>query len=241
MFYLSPQGDRYYLGKSFTYQGRIYPGTATSFNNLGFTQVLVPPRPDDFYYIVSGPSNAGVWTTVDRNLTETRDLLSDLSLESLIAGLGPSDWRVVLKAELGTALPAEWENFRNGLRTAHTFYNSRTALAGDIPTLEQLGKTVFFPPAPGQGGIDNLFVEGTAGSAVLTVLGTEDPSNPGNYIALPTIEQSILAVGMYLNLAASAIDGEQIASVDPVGGTITIGNPLASNLAAVSPTFDWTT
>ena len=46
MFYVSPEGDRYYLGKAFKYKLTHYSFTGAThpkFMELGFVQVLVEP------------------------------------------------------------------------------------------------------------------------------------------------------------------------------------------------------
>ena len=59
MFYKDSSNNRYRIGTPFTYNGYYY-GTALAthakFIELGFTQVIVAARPDDRFYVVSGPA-----------------------------------------------------------------------------------------------------------------------------------------------------------------------------------------
>ena len=77
MFYLDPAtGKRYYLGRAFSYGGINYTtagATDATFRSLGFLQVIVKPRPDDTYYIVSGPNNDGSWNATPRDLQQLKD------------------------------------------------------------------------------------------------------------------------------------------------------------------------
>ena len=77
MFYLDPAtGKRYYLGRAFTYGDINYTtagATDATFRSLGFQQVIVGPRPDDRYYIISGPNNDGSWNVTPRDLQQLKD------------------------------------------------------------------------------------------------------------------------------------------------------------------------
>jgi hypothetical protein len=72
MFYLDPATQqRYYLGKPFSYGGVQYTragATHDNFISLGFNQVIIEARPDDNFYIVSGPDNTGAYTKTPRQL-----------------------------------------------------------------------------------------------------------------------------------------------------------------------------
>ena len=76
MFWIDPStNQRYYLGKPFVYDGVQYTAAganATKFNTLGFNQVVVGARPDDRFYIVTGPGNDGNYTTTARDLDELK-------------------------------------------------------------------------------------------------------------------------------------------------------------------------
>ena len=75
MFYLDSNNNRYYLGKSFKYGNTNYStssATHAKFMELGFTQVIVQQRPDDKYYIVSGPNNTGAYNSTPRDLAELK-------------------------------------------------------------------------------------------------------------------------------------------------------------------------
>ena len=63
MFYKDSSNNRYYIGKPFTYNGTSYTkhgATHANFIALGFTQVIVAARPDDRFYVVTGPDRKSV-------------------------------------------------------------------------------------------------------------------------------------------------------------------------------------
>ena len=66
MFYKDSNNNRYYLGKPFKYGDTTYIANAThaKFMELGFTQVIVQPRPDNVYYVVSGPDSTGNYSSI---------------------------------------------------------------------------------------------------------------------------------------------------------------------------------
>jgi hypothetical protein len=85
MFYLDPATQkRHTIGTPFDYDGRQYTkagATHDKFIELGFTQVIIQQRPDDRFYIVSGPDNDGNYTATPRELEDI-----DTGETELIAG-----------------------------------------------------------------------------------------------------------------------------------------------------------
>lgn len=250
MFYLSPENLRYYIGRSFTYNGRVYQGTVETFAALGFTQVIVDPRPNDTYYIVSGPNNDGTWNTTPRDLGELKTSFKQRSFNDTLNTLGSTNWYITWDAE-GVAgyspVPADIASYRTGVRNANLYYNVLVDNSADLATLQTVGQTTYFPAAPetpASGGVgaivaNEIFFEGTAGSADLTILGREDPANPGTFIPLSPVEASQFAVGQYLHAALTEIDGAQITSYTIGSGVITTNVTLVANLAPTAPTVDW--
>ena len=71
MFYKDSNGNRYTIGRPFTYNNNYYTkagATHETFISLGFTQVIVAGRPDDQYYVVTGPNIDGQYTSTPRDL-----------------------------------------------------------------------------------------------------------------------------------------------------------------------------
>lgn len=159
-FWLDPNTNkRYYLNRPFEYQNVNYTksgASSTKFTELGFSEVLIKPRPNDRYYIVSGPDNAGEYTKTPRSLPDLKTALTrEVKLKSRQL-LRKTDWLVVRKAENDTTIPAAVESFRDNVRT---IADDNCTLINNTSTVEELESLV---------------------TASLTI---EDPSNPGTYIA----------------------------------------------------------
>ena len=127
MFYTDSYSNRYYIGRPFVYNGQQYTRAGAShatFMSLGFTQVLVQPRPDDDYYIVSGPDVTGAYTSVDRNLADLKTNFKFKQKKMAHDQLVKTDWYIIRNAELGAtdptraAIPTAVPTFRSGIRTA---------------------------------------------------------------------------------------------------------------------------
>jgi len=125
MFYLDPQTlKRYTLGTPFTYNGiQITAAGAThaKFIELGFTQVLVGPRPDSRFYVVLGPDQNGDYSQTPRNLTDLKTNFKREQKQQAHNILRGTDWYVVRLAELGVVtgvMPADVSTFRAAYRTA---------------------------------------------------------------------------------------------------------------------------
>ena len=75
-FWLDPATNkRYNEGRAFTYNNVQYTragATAAKFSALGFNAVNVGVRPDDRFYVVSGPDNAGAYSSTARDLAELK-------------------------------------------------------------------------------------------------------------------------------------------------------------------------
>jgi hypothetical protein len=240
-FYLSPEGDRYYLGTQFTYDGRIYQGTTATFASLGFTEVVVEPMPNPTYYTVGNVNDDGTWNYTAKPLADVQTNLITNSNNTSHSTLAPTDWYVIREVENATPVPTEYTNWRQSVRDAADAYDSLVSAAPDVTTIENdIGSTPVFPPSPDNAPtVGTIYVEGTNGSDLLDVLGTEDPSNPGTYLPLTEAQFGQFGVGMYLNKFGSIIDGEQITEILASAGQLRIGSALTANLSAVAPVFAW--
>ena len=128
-FYNSTSGHRHYPAKKqLEVDGRIYVNpTAAVLADLGYEEVTVAERPDDRFYIISGPDNAGAYTSTERALEDSGsgdDLVKGLRSQYLDqqkananAALAATDWYVVREAETATAIPAAITTFRAEVRT----------------------------------------------------------------------------------------------------------------------------
>lgn len=125
MFYLDTQTNtRYYLGRAFSYGNKNYlPSGATheTFVSLGFTQVVPQQRPDDRFYIVSGPDNTGAYTATPRDLAQLKTAYIRETKRTAYQMLQATDWYVVRMMELGyneSPVPVDITTFRAAVRSA---------------------------------------------------------------------------------------------------------------------------
>ena len=181
MFYLSPEGDRYSLGRAFNYyakddQGNFlleedgsqalfqYPAsraTSETFLALGFTEVTTQPRPNDTFYAVTGPDNTGAYTATPRDLDQLKAQFKFEQKQQAHTVLRQTDWYVIRSQELGVvaaAVPANISSFRAAYRAAA---DARCAEIDACTTVQEL---------------ENIFLD--------TI--PTDPTDPGStYVANP--------------------------------------------------------
>ena len=149
-FWLDSTDKRYYPGIKFSYGDINYTAagaTAETFTSLGFTEVLIQPRPDDRFYWVSGPDNKGQYQAIPRDLDDSTDpdtggvtqglktqwkLQDKQQVNSLLSS---SDWMVTRKAETNIDMKPEWEQYRSAIRTTGSI---RRDQINDVKTLAEL-------------------------------------------------------------------------------------------------------
>ena len=96
MFYVDQSTQkRYYIGTPFDYNERQYTkagATHDKFIELGFVQVIPQQRPDDRFYIVSGPNAAGEYDSTPRDLRQTQNSFAQKELQAAQQSLLSSDF-----------------------------------------------------------------------------------------------------------------------------------------------------
>jgi hypothetical protein len=124
MFYTDSNNKKYRIGTPFEYEGYYY-GTALAthakFMELGFTQVIVQQRPDDKYYVVSGPDAVGAFSSTQRNLAELKLNFKLEQKRTAHQTLRKTDWYVIRSTELGVvaaSVPVSISDFRAAYRAA---------------------------------------------------------------------------------------------------------------------------
>ena len=127
MFYLDTQTNtRYYLGRAFSYGDLNYTkqgATHETFTSLGFQQVTIEQRPDDRFYIVSGPDNTGAYSSTARDLAELKTQYIRDTKTTAFKLLKGTDWYIVRQQELGYSeapVPVDVTTFRAAVRAAAT-------------------------------------------------------------------------------------------------------------------------
>jgi len=148
MFYTDSNNNRYFIGRPFEYEGYYY-GTALAthdkFMELGFTQVIVQQRPDDTYYVVSGPDSTGAYSSTPRNLAELKLNFKLQQKRQAHQILRQTDWYVIRSQELGVvaaAVPVAISNFRTSYRTVS---DARCAKIDSCTTVEELEALIKAP------------------------------------------------------------------------------------------------
>ena len=148
MFYKDFNGNRYKIGKPFTYQGYYY-GTALAthakFMELGFTQVIIAPRPDGKYYIVTGPDLDGQYTSTPRDLDQLKE--DQVKKEKQVANkiLSQTDWMVIRAIDVGVAVAAVPDNVSNFRSAVRGVCDARCNAIGSTVTVEELETLVKAP------------------------------------------------------------------------------------------------
>ena len=150
MFYLDPQTNkRYRISTPFTYNERNYTkagATHEKFIELGFTQVVIQPRPDDRFYIVSGPDNTGAYSSTPRDLDQLKTNFIDQDRQTARQLLSDTDWYIIRLLEVQSALPAGISTKRADIRAAQNTREQEINAATTVDELKQLvdsGLTAF--------------------------------------------------------------------------------------------------
>ena len=124
MFYVDQATQkRYRIGTPFDYNERQYTkagATHDKFIELGFTQVIPQQRPDDRFYIVSGPNTAGEYSSTPRDLKQLKASFSAEQLKIANGILQQSDFVFIRLAEEGAGtvtVPAALPTQRDEVRT----------------------------------------------------------------------------------------------------------------------------
>jgi hypothetical protein len=142
-FWLDSANTRYTLGRAFQYNDRQYTKAGASretFEALGFTEVTIDPRPDDRFYIVSGPDNTGAYNSSPRDLDELKASFILQENQTARQILSNTDWYVIRMLEgeaMGTPtpMPAGLSDQRTSVRALS---NARVADIQAATTLEEL-------------------------------------------------------------------------------------------------------
>ena len=141
-FWLDPATNkRYNEGRAFTYNNVQYTragATAATFSSLGFNAVNVGARPDDRFYVVSGPDNTGAYSSTARDLATLKDQYKrQVKLEARNI-LRTTDWLVVRLAENSDALPAAVATYRDSVRTVSDDNCTKIDACADVAALQAL-------------------------------------------------------------------------------------------------------
>ena len=148
MFYLDTNTNkRYTIGRPFEYNGVTYTKVGAShdtFISLGFTQVIPQQRPDDRFYVVSGPAADGSYSSTARDLNQLKLNFILEQKDMARQMMSGSDWYILRRLEMGldsnAAVPASITAYRSDVRTAADNRCSQINSCPDVATLEALVK-----------------------------------------------------------------------------------------------------
>ena len=147
MFYLDSQTNtRYRIGTPFTYNGKQYTkagATHETFVSLGFTQVIIQQRPDDRFYVVSGPDITGAYTATERDLAELKTSYVRVTKLNAFRLLKGTDWYIVRQMELGyseSPVPVDITTFRAAVRSVSDARCAQIEGVASVADLEALIK-----------------------------------------------------------------------------------------------------
>ena len=151
-FWLDQSTDiRYFLARPFVYGDMQYTSkgaTPETFASLGFVEVPIQERPDDQFYIVTGPDDTGAYTSVPRDhveLVENWVISENQQCNSILSG---SDWMVTRKDETGTEIPPDYVTFRAECRSTCGLWQQSLMETTTTQELEALVKAPAFIPDP---------------------------------------------------------------------------------------------
>ena len=173
MFYKDSNGNRYRLGTPFYYNNTHYTKAGASHNtfmSLGFTQVVVAPRPDRRFYSVTGPDNNGQYTSTPHDLAELKtNFIKQEKLNSFRL-LKQTDWYVLRNIDGAGAVPTAIATYRSAIRTAA---ETRCNQINACTTVAELEEKLNEP--------EQIYDEGTAAMVV----------NPDRMEPWPTIDDDV--------------------------------------------------
>ena len=144
MFYLDPQtNNRYRIGTPFDYNGTQYSSAGanhTTFTQLGFTQVIPNTRPDDRFYVVTGPDDTGAYLAVPRDLSELKTRFKDETRRTAWSMLKGTDWYIIraLEEPITYTVDPAVHDFRVGVRAAGDARCAEIDACADIGALKAL-------------------------------------------------------------------------------------------------------
>ena len=159
MWYSTTDGQYIYAGNQFTIDGVEYPSNWLNLSTeeqkaeIGLEEVIATNQPaSDVYYWVSTELDKASLTYV--NTPKDLDTVKSNSVSQInqtaYSILLPSDWMVVKSVETGTQVPAEWNTWRESIRT--TADTSRTAVASavDVDEVQTIMGSITWPQDPNQ-------------------------------------------------------------------------------------------
>jgi hypothetical protein len=153
-------------GVPFEWDGNFYPAnwcnvsTPEEKASIGMVDVVYGTQANDQYYWVSEdtPVYNSETNQVDINYTNTPKDLTGVKTGSVqqvnsiaYSILLPTDWMVVKAVETSTTVPADWNTWRESIRTTAADTTTAIDSAADVDAVETIMQNIVWPLAPDQG------------------------------------------------------------------------------------------
>jgi len=153
-------------GVPFEWDGNFYPAnwcnvsTPEEKASIGMVDVVYGTQANDQYYWVSedAPVYNAETNQVDINFTNTPKDLASVKTSSVqqvnstaYSILLPTDWMVVKAVETSTTVPADWNTWRESIRTTAATATTAIDSAADVDAVETIMQNIVWPLAPDQG------------------------------------------------------------------------------------------
>lgn len=141
------------LDTQFTVDGITYPpnwlrlASPEDRARIGITEVPDYPRPDDRFYWVTQNADF-TWNAIPKDLDGLKTAWKAQFKQTAYTMLLSSDWLVVRKTEVGTAIPAEWSSYRDMVRSTCTMAIGDIEAATDIDAFITAATSVVWPTGP---------------------------------------------------------------------------------------------
>jgi hypothetical protein len=152
-------------GVPFEWDGVFYPANWTNLSTpedkaaIGMVDVVYGQQANDQYYWVS--QNEPVYNEetnqVDINFTNTPKDLTTVKTSSVqqinstaYSILLPTDWMVVKAVETSTTVPADWNTWRESIRTTAATATTAIDSAADVDAVAEIMQNVVWPLSPDQ-------------------------------------------------------------------------------------------
>ena len=153
-------------GVPFEWDGNFYPAnwcnvsTPEEKASIGMVDVVYGTQANDQYYWVSedAPVYNAETNQVDINYTNTPKDLTGVKTSSVqqvnstaYSILLPTDWMVVKAVETSTTVPADWNTWRESIRTTAATATTAIDSAVDVDAVATIMQNIVWPLAPDQG------------------------------------------------------------------------------------------
>ena len=152
-------------GVPFEWDGNFYPAnwcnvsTPEEKSSIGMVDVVYGTQANDQYYWVSedAPVYNAETNQVDINYTNTPKDLTGVKTSSIqqvnstaYSILLPTDWMVVKAVETSTTVPADWNTWRESIRTTAADTTTAIDSAADVDAVATIMQNIVWPKDPDQ-------------------------------------------------------------------------------------------